>query len=337
MTPNPTPGRTAGVPDGLRLIERLLRLEIARLRALGLPAGQDEYRGLYISDEEVDQLLGLGPRLQGPEAVEQYETALSKERVALVRLTQSAAGPLGALIQLAALDPFDVGCVLLGLALEADSRMERLYAYVQDDVTKRRPRVEIAIRLLAERANRESVRQGFAANGPLRRLQLINLYNEPGQPFTPLPSQTLGLNPRIAGYLLGLSNPDEALRGYAHLHEAGRAAPPLPFTPHLVAQLDQLAALPPTQLTPPVLAFIGRHAADFRQAALRLISGTPLKLLSVDLPGLAVTQGLEAALTLAEREAALQPAALLLQDLHKLKADEATWSVAGCRARTSPR
>ncbi len=325
MTANPTEGQQPGVPEGLRLIERLIRLEIARLRAMGLPAGQDEYRGLYISDEEVDQLLGLGPRLQGPEAVESYETALSEERAALARLTQSAGGPLGDLIRLAQLDAFDVGCVLLGLALEADSRMERLYAYVQDDVTKRRPRVEIAIRLLAERADRDAVRRGFAAGAPLRRMLLVNLYNEPGQPFTPLPSQTLGLNPRIAGFLLGLSSPDEALRGFAQLHEGGQTAVPLPFTPRLVAQIDQLASLPPTRLTPPVLYFNGRHAADFRQAALRLIGSTALRLLAVDLPGLAAAQGIEAALTLAEREAALQPAALLLQDLHKLKAEDVAW------------
>ena len=46
------------VATGLALVERLIRLEIGRLRAAGVPAGQDEYRGLYISDEEVDQLLG---------------------------------------------------------------------------------------------------------------------------------------------------------------------------------------------------------------------------------------------------------------------------------------
>jgi hypothetical protein len=325
MAASPSVDDQAGVSAGLRLIERLLRLEIARLRALGLPAGQDEYRGLYISDEEVDQLLGLGPRLQGPQAVESYETALSGERAALAQLTHSTSGPLGNLIRLAGLDPFDVGCVLLGLALEADSRMERLFAYVQDDVTKRRPRVEIAIRLLAERDQRETARQAFAAGAPLRRLLLVNLYNEPGQPFTPLPSQTLGLNPRIAGYLLGLSSPDEALRGFAHLHAATASGVPLPFTPQLIAQIDQVAALPPTRLSPPVLFFNSRHAADARQAAQRLIGGTPLRLLTVDLPGLAAGQGVEAALTLAEREAALQPAALMLHDLHKLKPEDGAW------------
>ncbi|MCC7359474.1 MAG: ATP-binding protein [Anaerolineales bacterium] len=327
-TPSPAASGHAGPPDvpaGLRLVERLLRLEIARLRAMGLPAGHDEYRGLYISDEEVDQLLGLGPRLQGTEAVESYAAALSRERAALARLTQDAGGPLGELIRLAGLNSFDVGCVLLGLALEADSRMERLFAYVQDDVTKRRPRVEIAIRLLAERAGHEAARQNFAADAPLRRLLLLNLYNEPGQPFTPLPAQTLGLHPRIAGFLLGLASLDEALRGFAVLHPGTAAPQPLPFNPRLVAQLDELAALPPTRLAPPVLAVQGRHAADFRHAALRLITGTGLQLLTVDLPGLSVGQGLETALTLAEREAALQPAALLLQDLHKLKPDEAAW------------
>ena len=45
------------VRAGLRLVEQLIRLEVARLRATGVPAGQDEFRGLYISEEEVDQLL----------------------------------------------------------------------------------------------------------------------------------------------------------------------------------------------------------------------------------------------------------------------------------------
>jgi len=61
-----------------------------------------------------------------------------------------------------------------------------------------------------------------------------------------------------------------------------------------------------------------------RDAALILSQGSHLPLLAVDFPALVAAQGLDLALMLAEREAALQPAALLLQDLNRLKPDEAT-------------
>ena len=102
------------------------------------------------------------------------------------------------------------------LALEADLRFERLFAYVQDDVTKRRPRVDLALRLLAAPDRIAAARSAFDADASLRRYQLIALRGEANQP-TPLLAQYLVIDPRIAAYLLGYDAIDEALRPHAEL------------------------------------------------------------------------------------------------------------------------
>ena len=216
------------ITQGLGLVERLIRLEIGRLRASGVPAGQDEYRGLYISDEEVDQLLGAPAPNRQADLEAESEAQLAETRLDLEQLAHAVSGPLGSIIRLGALNTFETGCLLLGLALEADTRFERLFAYVQDDVTKRRPRVELALRLLAPAEQRLSARTSLSAPAPLRRLRLITLHGEAGQPYTPLPAHVIALDARVAAYLLGQSVVDEALRSHAELLAPGDADIGLP-------------------------------------------------------------------------------------------------------------
>ena len=48
---------TNAVGRGLALIGQLLALEVERMRAAGIAVGEDEYRGLYVSDAEADRLV----------------------------------------------------------------------------------------------------------------------------------------------------------------------------------------------------------------------------------------------------------------------------------------
>jgi hypothetical protein len=309
-----------GVTSGLASVERLIRLEIARLRATGVPAGQDEYRGLYISDAEVDQLLGAPAPNQDSATEAALEAQLALARQELSQLSAQAGGPLGRLVALAGLSGFELGCLLIGLALDADLRFDRLFAYVQDDVTKRRPRVELALRLLAPPSQRLAAREHLSAEAPLRRLRLVTLHNESGQSYTPLPAQTIALDPRIASFLFGQTSLDEALKSNAELLTTANASLSLPES--LSQRLAALGRLPATSLDPPIVLLSGR-ARSVRDAALVLSDGAGLKLLAVDFPALVTAHGLDVALSMPQREAALQPAALLLQDLNRLKPDDA--------------
>jgi len=320
MTPTTHAGLETGIATGLGIVERLIRLEISRLRATGVPAGQDEYRGLYISDEEVDQLLGVASPNQDSPAETALEAQLALARQQLSRITQNAPGALGRLVALTGLNSFETGCLLLGLVLDADLRFDRLFAYVQDDVTKRRPRVELALRLLVPASEHLAAREHLTAEAPLRRLRLVTLHNEAGQPYTPLLAQTIALDARIAAFLLGQTSLDEAFKGQAALLDASETGVSLPDG--MAGRLAELGALPLSSLDQPVVKLSGRARA-VRDAALILSRGSSLRLLAVDFPALAAAHGLDLALMLAEREAALQPAALLLQDLNRLKPDEA--------------
>ncbi|MBI2766816.1 MAG: ATP-binding protein [Chloroflexi bacterium] len=302
------------IERGIGLVHELLRLEVARLRAEGVPVGEDEYRGLYTSDSEADRLLDAGARLAVAEGA-----GFAAARASIDALIAEGGGPLRSLARLGSLSPFEAGVLLLCLASEADLGTERLIGYVQDDVTKKRPRVDLALRLLAGPGEMTGAREAFAAGGALRRLRLVALHDEPGQPHTPLLARSLALDPRIAGYLLGETVMDESLHAFATRNE-GADASSVSLPPALAEQAAALAALPATRLSPPVIAFSGPDPAAHRALSRQLAASAGLSLITVDFAELALDIGFEAASVVATREGALQEAAVLLEGVDRLPA-----------------
>lgn len=312
------PAPAPGVADGLRLVERLTRLEVARLRALAPSGEPGEYRGLTISEAEVDRLLA-GPPQGAPAArLAELEPGYARARLDLAVLAANAGGPLGTLVRLARLSPFEVGCLLLCLAPELDIRFERLFAYVQDDVTKRRPRVDLAVRLFLPPHDWIAARRAFSAEAPLCRWRLLSLHDELDRPPSPLPARALALDPRITEFLLGRDTRDEDLLPHSELISHATDPAPLPFPGEVVARLAALAGLPATALDVPVIHLTGRAGVGKGDAALTLARGAGLPLLAVDFPPLVARLGLDRAWTLAQRDAALLPAALFLGGLQRL-------------------
>src|SRR6202030_4113259 len=58
------------------------------------------------------------------------------------------APPLARVRDVLGLEPFDLDVLVLTLAPDIDLRYERLYGYLQDDVTRRRPTLDLVARLL---------------------------------------------------------------------------------------------------------------------------------------------------------------------------------------------
>ncbi len=299
------------VKPALALVRELLRVEVERMRAAGIPVGEDEFRGLYTSDDEADRLLGAST------ASDRGAPDFAEVRASLADIATQPGTRIGELGRIAGLNAFEAGCVLLCLASEADLGIERLIGYVQDDVTKRRPRVDLALRLLAD--DRVHARDAFEAESPLRRLRLISLFDEPGQPHTPLQARYIALDPRIAAYLLGQDGLDEALQ----LSATVLPSQAFDEEPAIRPEIAALAALPVTALDPPVVALSGADTAELRTAARRLANAADLGVLAVDIAGLAADVGFELALTLSQREAALQHSALLLEGVDGLTSNDA--------------
>jgi AAA+ superfamily predicted ATPase len=102
------------------------------------------------------------------------------------------------------LTPFDLDVLLLALASEFDLRYERLLAYLQDDVTRKRPTVDLALSLLcADDDARFAARGRFAADAPLQRHRLIHLVADPNALHPPLLAQFIGADEHLLRALLG--------------------------------------------------------------------------------------------------------------------------------------
>jgi len=161
-------------------------------------AAGDPYRGLCISHAEVEHLLGQPsgvPTLQlnGTASVE-LEWEISPLPPRLAQLERDHC-----------LSPFDLDVVLIALAPEYDLRYERIYAFLQDDVTRRRPTVDLALNLLCTSlADRIVRRAHFGPAAPLVQAGLLHLIRDPAQVQPPLLSQYLKLDDRVVNWLLGV-------------------------------------------------------------------------------------------------------------------------------------
>lgn len=300
-----------GLARALGLVRELFRLEVGRMREAGIAVAEDEFRGLYTSDDEADRLL----RGEDPDSTGSGDAAAI--RAELEAFTREDTGRFGRLARTAKLDAFEAGCLLLCLASEVDLGMERLVGYVQDDVTKRRPRVDLALRLMGDA--RASGAGAFDPGSRLRRWRLVTVHDEPGQPHTPLRARYVALEPRVVAYLEGRDGIDDALQLFAAMLPASAPNERIGGDERVAA----LASLPGATLTPPVVAMSGTDLAAVREAAGVIASGSGLRVLSVQLAGLAADGGFESGLTLALREGALQSAAVLLEGVGELSTADA--------------
>ena len=127
----------SGLLPELKRLDRLLEQAVAAARAVyGTKAAADPFRGLHISQGEVEQLLARAP------GVPTLRTSTEEEETLLKVVREGSR--LDWLKQVFGLTPFEIYVILLSLAPELDLRYERIYAYLQDDVTRRRPSVDLS-------------------------------------------------------------------------------------------------------------------------------------------------------------------------------------------------
>jgi Winged helix domain, variant/ATPase family associated with various cellular activities (AAA) len=174
----------------LSIVEDRVRGAVAARRA-GDPRPDDPFRGLYLSDDDVDRILDI------PTAATDSSSRLDELAAAFE------------------LDPLDMDFLMLALAPELDVRFEALYGYLNDDVTQRRPTVRLALEL-----------HGLPAVGPWRfRLAPGSPLVDGGlleirEPDRPSLSRVLHVPDRVVGYLLGHDEPDARLSGIAAVEHA---------------------------------------------------------------------------------------------------------------------
>jgi len=190
----------SGLLLALQQLDRLLEHAVAVAQTVYGAEAADPYRGLYISSQEAADLLAHAP---------------GSSLLASGSLTLEAFPRLTLLCRVLRLSELEASLLLVALAPELDRRYERLYAFLQNDVTRRRPSVELALGLLLPSFEaRLMARRLFAAGAPLIKQQVLRLLEDPADHQPPLLSRYLAVDGRIVNYLLGDDELDDRLDGY---------------------------------------------------------------------------------------------------------------------------
>ena len=273
----------------LARLDVLMRREVRRWRLAGQDPA-DAFRGLYVSDQQAEALLsrplatscgeGISLCADEEQAFARLEVACCRQIEAILEEARARGQvlPLERLRSAFGLERFEVEALLVCLAPALDLRYERLYGYLQDDVTRKRPSVNLILDLLCPPGpQRLLTLSRFGDDAPLLRHQLLERIPEPPPGGASLLGQSLRVDDTVVAYLLGRYQPRPELAAHAALQ------PPeaRPEDPTLAGEAWQ--ALEPITSREPIVLFDGPDAAA-QQAAARLLAarlGRPL--LSVDI------------------------------------------------------
>jgi SpoVK/Ycf46/Vps4 family AAA+-type ATPase len=212
--------------DELHRIDLMLNAQVARQRRDPAFAGFNEFRGLFISEEEIDVMLAEKTNSNDDHKSEAEIKSLRAniERMEMVIACKTAATlkernlSLVDLSRMFDLSPFDVDALLLCLAPELDLKYEKLYAYLQNDVTRKKPCVELILNLLCDSVDEKILaRQRLQREAPLIKHQIIHYPADAPLEQTPLLAQFLKLDDRVLNYLLGLDGLDNRVTAFAKL------------------------------------------------------------------------------------------------------------------------
>lgn len=297
---------------GLTYVDLRVRWAVVRARIHGLDP-DDEFRGLYVTENQIDNLLGyelghnLWSSLNGIELngmqndLERWPHVIASarhnwEERARVSRENGITLLFDQLIQNFRLTPPEADALLLALAPEVDLRYEKLFAFLQDDVTKKRPSVNLILNLLSDSfAEKLRLRHLFSDTGKLIRHSLLIRFSDGSANEPPLLSHFVRPATRVIEHLLDFSGLDSQLASSAEVIDDSRVIPssrlPAGLLTRLVSATDEN----------PIFSFIGIYGVGKREGAIHLAYATKRKLVSLNLAALAdgevgLTQGLQIAL-----------------------------------------
>ena len=197
----------------LELIEARVRAAVARRRTTD-PETDDRFRGLYISQAHVDRLLA-------PKAVPTAPDAGAARAREDIELAADAAEHEGTDLRLRRLshafrlEEIDIELLLIAMAPDVDARFERLYGFLQDDVSRRRASIGLGIELCGASSSSAYVRSRLAPGAPLVDEYLILIED----PERPLLTRSLRVPDRVTAHLLGSDAPDSVVSALSYTCE----------------------------------------------------------------------------------------------------------------------
>ena len=311
--------------DELRRIDYLVRAQTVRWQwALGRNKPEHLWGMVHVTEAEINTYLeasfvpphSIPDELQN--LLEPYWRAAEKTAAA-IQMRRAETPPelnlrLDRLQALFGLSDLERDIILVCLLPELDAGYRRLYGYLQDDASRTRPSVELALQILYPAIpHPKDGRAAFDAAGPLLAHHLIVVENTlPGD--APLPVRAIRLDDRIGDYLLGNDRPDNRLIDLLSFAPSEFAWEQLVIEEAHLAHLQSLAGWWQQYRAAgggAALFLSGPYGSGRSAAAWAICAATDTPMLGVELAGIA--PGKEKWMLLVDlcyREAALYDAAL---------------------------
>ncbi|MFC5741339.1 ATP-binding protein [Dyella tabacisoli] len=301
----------------LARLDRLIEREVLRLRAR-YQLSLDEFRGLYISDAQIDEVIAQA-----------YANAdLTDTRLADL-YTDATADSRGErdprwehMCRVFQLSTLEEDLVLIALAPELDLKYETLYAYLNNDVTRKWPTTDLARRLLGDAACYASdVDAALAPAARLRTAGIVHMIDPPGMRPSLL---NAGFAPNIAlvRYLFGAASASsQQSQGHTSPSDPAHAGDASPDDP-LLQRLTELFSSTGTSEAPdepPVLVIQAATRYEREALAAALAQRLALPWRSIDISALRRDgRPLQATLEQSVFECRLETALILIEGAETL-------------------
>jgi ATPase family associated with various cellular activities (AAA) len=183
-----------------------------------------DFQGLVLTEQEILSILTK----QADEGSEDWRTEIDRQiekldKVSAARTQPSDSGiALRELTEMFGLERFEQQCLMLCLAVEIEPKYTKVCAFLHDDVTRKTPTLELALRLFCSGMQEQmEAQRAFLPQGPLRKYQLVQV-QETSELSGPLSHRWLRLDERIAAFLQGIQDLDSSLDGWVRYERPDR-------------------------------------------------------------------------------------------------------------------
>ena len=314
---DPYPDNAAHLTAELERIDGLLYDYLETWRAAS--AAEGDVPGLYVSDAEVEQILA-GDRTSAQRAKEASDRHTDhRETIDERAAVTAAAGVDLRLRTLAArfdLADRHVDALLLAVAPDLDLDYEKVFAYLQDDLTRKRPTVGLVARILgsAEPGPLDE-RSRLSESSPLVSSGLVRLRSP--EPGAPLLAASVTADRRVVAYLLGSDDVDPAIADCTAALDPDSAVADLPLDDAVRRDVERAAPAP--DQSPTMVAVSGPEGVGKRDAVASMAAGLDRPLVRSDASRVFRTDCADPIERVC-REARLRDAVVHLTNLHRLAA-----------------
>lgn len=192
--------------DELLKLDIMLHLQILLFRSQTQTKNNEPLSDLYISDETIDTIIHPQPPnpMPNPNEIQKKLDSLRLHIHSSVKksLENGVWLPLFRLAQGFQLTNDEINILLICLAPELDQKYEKLYAYLQEDITCKSPSINLIFNLICQnQTERMEARGYFLPDAPLCKHGLISFIDPTSE--RPFPSRQLEIDDRVVNFLTG--------------------------------------------------------------------------------------------------------------------------------------